>query len=202
MRILIADDEPISRNVLKKALTGWDHEVIEASDGEKAWEILSSDDGPGLALLDWVMPGISGIDIVRKVRESLSSESRYIYLILLTQKGSKEEIVSGLDAGADDYMVKPFDYNELRVRIRSGNRIVDLHSELVDVNRGLQDALAKVKTLSGLLPICSSCKKIRDDSGYWRQIEEFVRDHSEADFTHGLCPQCAKKLYPEFYKGE
>ncbi len=200
MKILIADDELFSRNVVKKVLTAWEHEVIEASDGKEAWEILSSDDGPRLALLDWIMPHISGIDLVRKVRESLSGRSHYIYIILLTQKGSKEEIVSGLDAGADDYMVKPFDHNELRVRIQSGIRVVELEVELIAANRRLREALAQVKTLSGLLPICASCKKIRDDEGYWRNIEEYVRDHSEADFSHGICPQCAQKLYPEFYR--
>ncbi|MBI4961795.1 MAG: response regulator transcription factor [Desulfomonile tiedjei] len=196
MKILIAEDEAVTREVLKKVLTNWGHEVVEASDGLEAWEALQSDPGPRLALLDWLMPQMDGIDVVRKVRSAVSEQDRYIYIILLTQKGSKDDVVQGLAAGADDYMVKPFDHNELQVRIRSGQRIVELQSALAAVNQDLREALARVKELSGLLPICASCKKIRDDQGYWRQIEAYIRDHSEAEFSHSLCPECAERLYP------
>lgn len=199
MRILIADDELFSRSMLYRVLRNWGYEVVESSDGLEALELLRSADGPQMALLDWIMPRMDGLEVIRKVRESVSTQQRYIYMILLTQKGSKEEVVEGLASGADDYMVKPFDPNELRVRIRSGERILELQSELVTVNRELQDALAEVKQLSGLLPICSSCKKIRDDAGYWQQIEGYISDHSEADFTHGICPECMKNLYPQLY---
>jgi response regulator RpfG family c-di-GMP phosphodiesterase len=141
------------------------------------------------------MPVMDGIDVVRKVRESLSSEEHYVYTILLTRKGSKDDIVAGLAAGADDYVVKPFNHNELQARIRSGQRIVELQSALTDANLSLRKALAQVKKLSGFLPICASCKKIRDDKGYWQQIEAYIRDHSEAEFSHGICPECAEKLY-------
>jgi sigma-B regulation protein RsbU (phosphoserine phosphatase) len=202
MRILIADDEPLSRSMLLRVLNSWGHEVIDVKDGSEAWDVLRSGTGPQMALLDWIMPEMDGVEVIRRVRESVSTQQRYTYMILLTQKGSKEEVVQGLGSGADDYMVKPFDPNELRVRIRSGERILELQSELVTVNKELQDALAQVKKLSGLLPICASCKKIRDDEGYWQQIEGYIRTHSEADFTHGICPDCAVKLYPDLYGKE
>ena len=200
MRILIADDETFSRSMLHSVLRSWNHEVVEATDGIEALDLLRADDGPQLALLDWIMPKMDGVEVIHTVRETVSSKHRYIYMILLTQKRAKQDVIQGLESGADDYMVKPFDPNELRVRIRSGQRIIQLQSELVAVNRELHSALAQVKQLSGLLPICSSCKKIRDDAGYWQQIEAYIRDHSEAQFTHGICPECARKLYPELYQ--
>jgi DNA-binding response OmpR family regulator len=195
MKILIAEDDLFSRSMLRTVLVNWGHEVVEASDGQRAWEALQPDDAPRLALLDWIMPVMDGIDVVRKVRESLSSEEHYVYTILLTRKGSKDDIVAGLAAGADDYVVKPFNHNELQARIRSGQRIVELQSALTDANLSLRKALAQVKKLSGFLPICASCKKIRDDKGYWQQIEAYIHDHSEAEFSHGICPECAEKLY-------
>jgi diguanylate cyclase (GGDEF)-like protein/PAS domain S-box-containing protein len=132
VKILIADDEIFSRNVLKKALANWGHEVIEASDGAEAWDRLQSDGELQLALLDWIMPGMEGIEVIHRVRDSRSADEHYVYIILLTQKAAPEEIVAGLDAGADDYMVKPFDPNELRVRIRCGQRIIELQSKLIE----------------------------------------------------------------------
>jgi len=196
MKILIAEDDVFSRTVLRKTLHGWGHEVVEASDGEQAWEELRGASGPRLALLDWIMPVMSGIDVIRKVRDLLPGEERYVYTILLTQKGEKDDVVEGLAAGADDYIVKPFNHSELHVRIRSGQRIVDLQTALCAANLDLRNALAEVKKLSGFLPICSSCKKIRNDEGYWQQIEAYIRDHSEAEFSHSICPDCLDKLYP------
>lgn len=195
MKILIAEDDLFSRTVLRKTLTTWGHEVVEAPDGETAWEELRDAGGPRLALLDWIMPAMSGIDVIRKVRESLSGEERYVYTILLTQKGEKDDIVEGLAAGADDYIVKPFDHSELHVRIRSGQRIVDLQTALCSANLELRNALAEVKKLSGFLPICAVCKKIRNDEGYWQQIEAYIREHSEAEFSHSICPECLEKHY-------
>lgn len=200
MKILVAEDETFSRNVLRKALTSWGHEVIEVSDGAQAWHALQRDESLCLAILDWIMPVMEGIDVVRRVRESLSDQNRYVYIILLTQKGAKEDLVAGLAAGADDYVVKPFDHNELKVRIRSGQRIVELQLALASANAELSNALAQVKKLSGFLPLCASCKRIRDAQGDWQQIESYISSHSEAHFSHSVCPECAKRLYPELYK--
>jgi len=202
MKILIAEDDFFSRNVLKRVLINWGHEVVEAADGQEAWDALQAEDGPRLSVLDWIMPRMAGIDVVRNVRACLSSEERYVYIILLTQKGSKDDMVEGLAAGADDYIVKPFDHSELQVRIRNGQRIVELQSALTEANLELRNALAQVKKLSGFLPICAACKKIRDDKGYWQQIEAYIRDHSEAEFSHSICPDCSRRLYPELYAQE
>ncbi len=198
MKILIAEDEAVSRTMLVKLLAAWGHEVVPTTNGAEAWEALRKEDGPKLALLDWVMPAMDGIEVVRRVRQAADLDSHYVYIILLSQKTTQEEIVQGLEAGADDYVVKPYDLAELRVRIRTGERILELQRALIAANQELRQALGRVKTLSGLLPICASCKNVRDDKGYWQQIEAYVRDHSEAEFSHSICPACFDKLYPEF----
>ena len=143
MRILIAEDDSTSRRILEAALTKWGHDIITVADGTEAWEKLQDADAPKLAILDWMMPGIEGVEICRKLRENKKDEEQYTYLILLTSKGSKEDIVSGMEAGADDYVVKPFDMHELRVRIRAGQRIVQLQSELLAAK---QDLLLQSRT--------------------------------------------------------
>jgi len=137
MKILIAEDDITSRNILEAVLAKWGYEVISAVDGNEAWEKLQCADAPKIAVLDWMMPGIEGIEICRRFRENKKDEDQYTYLILLTAKGEKENIVSGMEAGADDYVVKPFDQNELRVRIRAGQRIVQLQAELLAAKQKL-----------------------------------------------------------------
>jgi response regulator RpfG family c-di-GMP phosphodiesterase len=109
---------------------------------------------------------------------------------MLTSRGSPEDTVEGLEAGADDYICKPFNSAELRARIRNGARLLDLQSKLQDRVLELEEALARVKQLQGLLPICSYCKKIRSDGNYWQQVENYISDHTGATFSHGICPQC------------
>src|SRR5262249_3516987 len=113
-----------------------------------------------------------------------------VYIVLLTAKGTKEDVVTGLDAGADDYLAKPFDRNELRARLRVGERIVELQSGMTERVRQLGEAFAKVKELQGLIPICCYCKRIRSDENYWQQVEAYVSAHSGARFSHGICPEC------------
>lgn len=202
MKVLLAEDDLVSRTLLLTILTKWGHEVVEVSDGAEAVLALESDNDLRLAILDWIMPVMEGPEVVRKVRESIPSRERYVYIILLTQKDSRSDIVEGLGAGADDYMVKPFDHNELKARITTGQRIAELQQALASANAELRSALAQLKKLSGLLPICAVCKKIRDDKGYWQQIESYISEHSEALFSHSVCPDCAKKLYPGVIKKE
>jgi two-component system, cell cycle response regulator len=137
MRVLIADDSPMSRALLRSALTRWGYDVIEAADGDEAWRILSGPTAPHLAILDWVMPGLTGPDVCARVRETLREP--YTYLILLTSKTSKEETVEGMEAGADDYVVKPFHEHELKVRLTVGKRIVDLQLELLAAREELRE---------------------------------------------------------------
>jgi diguanylate cyclase (GGDEF)-like protein len=129
MRILIAEDEPVSRLLLERFLQQWGYEVVSASDGDEAWWILQREDAPHLAVLDWMMPGMDGATICREVRKRTGQP--YTYLILLTAKAQKQDVVEGLEAGADDYLTKPFDANELRVRLRAGRRILDLQDYLL-----------------------------------------------------------------------
>ncbi len=188
MKILIAEDDPVSATLLQTLLTQWDYEVVITENGDDALSVLSEDDGPSLAILDWLMPGVSGPGVCRKIRSA--SPSRPLYLILLTQLGKRDNVVEGLDAGADDYLAKPFDAAELRARVRAGGRVVNLERELHDRVRELEDALANVKQLQGLLPICSYCKKIRDDQDYWHQVDSYVAQHTEVQFSHSICPSC------------
>jgi DNA-binding response OmpR family regulator len=192
MRILIAEDDLVSRKMLEATLSRWGYEVVITSDGESAWKALLSEDAPRLAILDWMMPNLDGVDVIRRIRERSTGEPPYI--LLLTAKGNKEDIVSGLEAGADDYVIKPFDREELRARLQAGIRIVTLQSQLQARVRELEVAIARVKTLQGLLPICSYCKRVRNDGDYWQQVESYISDHSDARFSHGICPDCFESV--------
>ncbi len=147
MRILLADDDEVSRHILKGTLSRWGFDVATAADGDEAWQVLQGDDAPRLAILDWVMPGMDGIDVCRKVREELTGP--YIYMLLLTSKREKEDIVRGMAAGADDYVSKPFDPQELQVRLKAGERIIDLQEKLLYAQQELQ-YMATHDNLSGL----------------------------------------------------
>ncbi len=192
MKILVADDDSVSRRVLEATLAKWGYEVLVVTDGPEAWQRLRSRETSGLAILDWMMPGMDGLEICRKVRASLPSLP--IYLILLTGRDSQVDLVRGLEAGADDYMTKPFDPGELRARIRVAQRVIDLQRSLAARVSELEDALQRVKQLQGLLPICSYCKKIRDDRNYWEQVDTYLARHTQAEFTHGICPDCYENV--------
>jgi diguanylate cyclase (GGDEF)-like protein len=128
MRILLAEDDAISRRMVTAALTRWGYEVISCSDGEEAWRLLQEENAPRLAILDWMMPGLDGLEICRRVRSRETSP--YTYIIMLTVKSRKQDLIEGLDVGADDYVSKPFNAQELKVRIRAGRRIVELQEQL------------------------------------------------------------------------
>lgn len=195
-RVLVVDDEPGIRRLIQTSLKGWGYEVVAASTGEEALAILEGAAAPPLAILDWTMPGMDGLELCRRVR-ALPRPLKP-YLIFVTARARTQDIVTGLTAGADDYIVKPFQREELRARVRVGERLLELQSTLADRVKELEDALARVKLLHGLLPICSYCKKVRDDRNYWQQVESYIEEHSEAQFTHGICPDCREKyVQPE-----
>ncbi len=197
MRILIADDDDVSRLELEALLIRHGHEVVTVADGTEAWEVLQGEGPPRLAVLDWLMDEMDGVEVCRRVRER--PELRDVYLILLTSRGGKEHVVAGLQAGANDYVAKPFDRDELLARVRVGAQMVGLQAELAARVRQLEDALARVRQLQGLLPICSYCKSIRDDQNYWHQVDAYLKSHSEAQFSHGICPGCWEKVVkPQF----
>jgi two-component system, cell cycle response regulator len=172
MRILIAEDDTVSRRVLEAHLVKWGYEVVVTKDGTEAWSVLQGDDPPSLAVLDWMMPTMDGTEVIRKLRER--GGNPYVYVVLLTARNQKEDIVAGLEAGADDYLVKPFDAHELRARIRTGKRILDLQNQLVAVQAALRqeathDHLTKGWNRSGILDIlqreCARADRIRGSVG-------------------------------------
>lgn len=178
--------------MLEATLQKLGYVTVVAGNGAEAWTLLQDEDAPRLAILDWMMPGMDGPEVCRRVRAAPRTPPPYI--ILLTTRDSRADVVAGLDAGADDYMAKPFDREELRARVGVGVRMVELQQSLADRLRDLEDALARVKQLQGLLPICSYCKKIRDDGNYWNQVETYISAHSGAQFSHGICPDCFEKF--------
>ncbi len=188
MRVLIADDDVVLRHSLKVHLDRWSYQVEECADGRQAWKAMQGPSAPAMAIIDWNMPGMDGPTICQELREMPALAAMYV--ILLTSNKEQKDVVAGLESGADDYIVKPFDWNELRARLRIGARIVGLQQTLAARVSELQVALANVRTLSGLLPICAYCKRVRDDKDYWQQIEQYVGDHSQAEFSHGICPEC------------
>lgn len=201
MKILIADDDPVSRRLLETILGNWGYITELAANGNMAWQQLNAESAPRLAILDWMMPGIDGPEICRRARENERLKS--VYLILLTARFRSEDIVAGLQAGADDYVVKPFDREELHARLQVGMRILQLREELADRVAELELALAQVKRLSGLLPICSYCKKIRNDKNYWLQVEAYISEYTDAQFSHSICPNCYESIVKlELEKGE
>lgn len=187
MRILIAEDDPVSRCLLEATLVKSGYEVIVTTNGEEAWEALQRD-SPPVAILDWMMPGLDGVEVCRRVRAIQTPTPTY--LILLTAKSEKQDIVHGLEAGADDYVTKPFDRLELQSRVSVGLRIAELQRNLANRIVDLEAALTRVKQLQGLLPICSYCKKVRDDQNYWQQVDSYISKHSEVEFSHSICPAC------------
>ena len=195
MRILIAEDDVTSRLLLERALKRWGHNIVAAECGSDALKILQDVNGPQLAVLDWLMPQLTGVEVCRELRKQKSLPARY--LILLTSKSEKEDIVSGLEAGADDYITKPFNQDELRARIKVGLRVVELQQQLAERVTQLEDAIVREKHLQGLLPICSYCKKIRDDGNYWHQVENYIVSHADVRFSHSVCPECASRVRQE-----
>lgn len=197
-RILIAEDHHVSRHLLERNLMNWGFEVITVEDGEAAVKVLEGDDAPPIALLDWMMPKMDGAQVCARVRQQ--TDKPYIYLILLTAKSQKEDVAGGLDAGADDYVIKPFDADELRARLSVGQRVVELERTLAKKVRDLTTALEDVRKLKTLLPICMYCKSVRDDKDYWHQIEEYIHTETGTDFSHGICPNCMAKVTADLEK--
>jgi len=196
MRILIAEDDTTSRNVLFTVLKKDGYDVVETVNGAEAWDKLQQPNAPPLVILDWMMPELDGMEVVRLVR-SLQTH-RQPYIIMLTAKSEKTDVAAALEAGANDYLIKPFSIIELQARVNVGRRMIEMQDVLASKIEELNRALEEIKTLRGILPICSNCKKIRDDKGYWNQVEVYVHERTEAEFSHGICPQCMEKLYPEF----
>jgi DNA-binding response OmpR family regulator len=203
MKILIAEDDATSRTILENVLTRWGYEVTSTKDGEEAWAKLQEPDTAALLVLDWMMPKMDGLEVCRRIRRMEKPDDRPFYIILLTGRNTKEDIVMGLEAGANDYITKPFDKDELKARINVGRRVIELQTELTRHVKELENALEHIKTLQGILPICSYCKKIRDDQNYWQQVETYIAQFTDARFSHSICPDCFERhVKPQLKKFE
>lgn len=200
MRALIAEDDLVTAAAISTSVSAWGFDTVVAYDGTVAWEFLSGNPPPPIAILDWEMPGVDGPELCRRLRADHTRA--HVYVLLLTARSRPSDVVEGLEAGADDYLVKPVNMNELRARLHVGVRVVSLQERLANKVSELQATLDKVRQLRGLLPICSYCKRIRNDQNYWERVEVYVTEHTDAKFTHGICPTCLEAAKAEFAKQE
>lgn len=211
MAILIVDDSPEQHLLLQSILTKAGHDQIVAADSaQAAFELMKLDGGQSsvevdLILMDVLMPDLDGVEACRRIKQQVHLQD--IPIIMVTAKNDLDNLKDAFSAGAMDYINKPVKSVELLARVTSALTLkneMDCRKkrevELRRSNEELQQAIREVKVLRGLIPICASCKKIRNDGGFWQQIEEYISEHSEAEFSHGLCQPCLKKLYPGVYQ--
>jgi CheY-like chemotaxis protein len=203
MSVLVVDDSHDVHNIIKVFLRVAGLETLHFADSAStAYEILGITEGgrPNLSidliLMDIQIGDINGIEVTRRIKAV--QEFQDVPVLMITGDLSKESLQAAFEAGAVDYITKPFNKAEFLARVCS---FLNLKAE-IDTRKKrekeLEAALDQIKSLKGLLPICASCKKIRKDDGYWQQIESYIGEHSEAEFSHSICPDCAGKLYPEF----
>ena len=196
MDVLIVDDQKVNRSLLTALLKKQGHTILEASSAPVALGFLKHKATPTIALVDWEMPVLSGIDLCRQARSLPGSD--LIYVIFVTLRDSAADIAEGFAAGANDYIKRPFNLDELVARVGVGARVLALQQALTERLVELELALGQVRQLRGMLPICGHCKKVRDDRQYWHSIEGYLEAHTDATFTHGLCPDCFEKhMVPE-----
>jgi AmiR/NasT family two-component response regulator len=193
-RVLIVEDDSLVSEMIQGLLEEkWYVVAGRAMNGLQAIEMTHSI-RPDVVLMDIELPDMDGIEATRHIYESCPTP-----VVVLTAYNTPELVERASAAGVGAYLLKPPDAHEMERAITIATARFNDLMELRRLNAELQDAFAEIKTLRGILPICSSCKKIRDDEGYWNQLETYIQEHSEAVFSHGLCPECAKKLYPEIF---
>jgi sigma-B regulation protein RsbU (phosphoserine phosphatase) len=198
--ILYVEDEPLTRAVFARILERKVRKLFQAENGEEGLELFKKH-RPDIVISDVRMPILDGIEMSRKIK----SMDNNVKIILTTAHSDASVLLNSIDAGIDKYILKPVDVDVLFSAMESCAETIMLERKIQEQNKEkdeliskLQDALDNIKKLSGLLPICASCKKIRDDKGYWNQIEQYIAEHSEAEFSHGICPDCVRKLYPQY----
>lgn len=190
------EDQETVRRYLSKSLDN-SYMLMEADTGEEGIDMLK-EDRPDCILLDYKLPDMDGINFIRDIR--VKSDIKKIPVIMFTGQGDESIAAESLKSGAQDYLVKENLTSDLL--LRSIKYAIDKKQSELDREKyikEIEDALERIKRLEGILPICCSCKKIRDDNGYWNHVEKYISDHSEAKFTHGMCPECSKELYPEIF---
>ena len=175
MKVLAVEDDAVARRVLCQALKHLGYNVSSAVDGEDAWKQLQ-DDPMRIVVSDWMMPDVDGLELCRRIRAREKED--YVYFVLLTSKDATQENQrEAADAGVDDFLTKPLNANELWMRLRVAGRI-----------------LKQLQQLEEMMPICSYCKKIRDDKNYWQQIEGYINERTGSEFSHSICPDCYNRV--------
>ncbi len=195
MKVLVVENDRVSREILFNLLQKNGYDTLCAVNGVEGLCIMEEPDRPDIVVLDLMMPEMDGMELCRRIRAVKTDDPPY--LIMLTVRSEKENVVAGLAAGANDYVTKPYDREELLTRIAVGKRMIELQKALLAKIADLSKALEHIKLLQGLIPICMYCKKVRDDKNYWEQIEHYIAAHSDAKFTHGICPDCSKRVMNE-----
>jgi CheY-like chemotaxis protein len=195
VRAVVAEDDPVARVVLEGILAKAGLDPVVARDGAEAWKVIEGRDEPLLVLMDWMMPGLDGIELSRRIRARKWRVEPYV--IMVTVRAGTADVVEGLEAGANDYVTKPLDPAELRARIAVGLKYLRLRAELVRQLEELRHALEHVRTLQGIIPICSYCHKVRDDQQAWHRMEAYVARNTGAEFSHGICPDCERQHFAD-----
>jgi CheY-like chemotaxis protein len=174
MKILIAEDDPVSVKILQFTLQHYGHEVVVSTSGQEAWEKFDADP-VRVIVSDWMMPGLDGLQLCQKVRQRPKTD--YTYFILLTAINTgRENLRQAMNAGIDDFLTKPLDREAILMRLNVAERILEFTTQ--------------IRALKELIPICMYCKRVRDDSNYWDQVEHYIHEHTGSNFSHGICPQC------------
>jgi DNA-binding response OmpR family regulator len=201
-KVLITDDDPEILHLTATILERAGYEVLEASTGKQCLEAVQAHH-PDIVLLDVMLPDVSGIEVCKQIKANEALQGIFVILVSGVQVSSEYQ-AGGLDVGADGYLIKPISNKELVARVHSMVRIKRAEDALREKEKEqqkliseLQEALAEIKTLKGFIPICATCKKIRDDEGYWNQLEAYISEHTDAVFSHGMCPECAEKYREE-----
>ena len=188
MRALIADDDRVAAQILSRTLTRWEFDVSVVGDGARRGGTCRRASGPTLAILDWMMPEVDGAEVCRRVRKDLPLAN--MYLILLTSLETRKDIVAGLDAGADDYVVKPFDPEELRARVSVGVRVLTLQERLAERVPNCRRRSRTSSSCTACCPSAATASAYAATTSTWQQVESYIADRSEAQFSHGICPAC------------
>jgi sigma-B regulation protein RsbU (phosphoserine phosphatase) len=178
MKVLAVEDDKVALSILRRSLERLGHEVVEARDGEEAWSAWLSEK-PRVTVSDWQMPRLDGLKLCRRFRAQQGSE--YVYFILLTATGSTAaNRRAAAEAGVDDFLTKPIDISKLWMRLRVAERILKYTTQ--------------VHRLEEMMPMCSYCKKIRDDQNYWQQIESYINERTGTEISHSVCPECYQRV--------
>lgn len=196
LRILIADDDAEILHATARVVKSLEHEVIQASSFRETWQLIQTSPPPDMVLLDVNLGDGDGTELCRRIKEDASL--RQIFVVLISgSRAASDDQAAGLEGGADGYIGRPVPNRELRARIQAMSRIVAAERERDRLIAELQEAQKNIRILKGFLPICLHCKKIRDDAGFWNRLEAYISEHTDAMLSHSICPECAKKHYPD-----